>query len=316
MQENRAADFFERIGQIEARRRARYGIEFLKQTLGNEPWDCGLVLELYMKNSMAMKKVLKNSKGAQVFRALLEFRNMMRTTSFFKEQALFGIESINQRVRSDENFRRKLDEDYPFLECQENINSHFFGYASASYALIALQTRLQKNHSVDKRAISELFETILEGDCHNCLHFLRNLMAHGNLLRFTSIISVKLNPYGITYSFVLNEDTVNSVERRETVKDRKGKQYLLDNSCDLNVVLTNHYEILHKFYEAVYASVFDEHQKEIFQSNEYFKNISRQAQAQLRAIAKSIGKKLPENQPQDIDSGTYYLARALGYRML
>ena len=113
---------------------------------------------------------------------------------------------------------------------------------------------------------------------------------------------------------MLHEDKVNSLEA-DSAKDRKGKQYLLDNSCDLNVVITKHFALLNQFYESVYTALFNEYQKEIVQSNEYFRAVITQTEAQGRAIANSVGKELPEIQVSDMDSRTYYLERAFGYRL-
>lgn len=314
MRDKDMAVFRQYLDQAEAEQKKKYSLENMKQKLGNEPWDCSLISHLYMKNFMGMTRILKSSRGAEVFLSLLEFKHMMCTTLFFKEKTLSEIERVNERLRSEVGYLSKKEDHDSFLDYQDCINMHFFGYVSASYALIQLQTRLQKDYSLDKTAVSKLFEDILEGDCYTCINFLRHKMAHGVFLRFTSKIIVNYNPYNKNIYFVLHEDKVNSLEA-DSAKDRKGKQYLLDNSCDLNVVITKHFALLNQFYESVYTALFNEYQKEIVQSNEYFRAVITQTEAQGRAIANSVGKELPEIQVSDMDSRTYYLERAFGYRL-
>ncbi len=308
-------DFRKYLDQAEVEQKKKYSFEHMKEELGDEPWGCRLISDLYMKNFMEMTKILKSSQGAEVFLLLLEFKHMMRTTAFFKEKTLSEIESINEILRNKVGFLSKREDFDSFLDYQNKINMHFFGYVSAVYALIQLQSRLQKDYSLDKKAVSKLFENILEGDCHACIYFLRHKMVHGVFLRFTSKIIVNYNPYNKNIYFVLDEDRASLLEA-DSAKDRKGKQYLLDNACDLNVVITKHFALLNQFCESVYTALFNEYQKEIVQSNGYFRAVITQTEAvQARASANSVGKELPDIQVSDMDSRTYYLERAFGYRL-
>lgn len=178
-----AKSLFDISNILEEAREKNYSILKMQQCLGQEPWDCDIVLKLYMKNFINMEKILKKHAGYEIYLEISKIKNLLLKLSMFKKSIEAEINKCNNdyfhKEHTDSMHGNRILTDY-----QNTINLYFYGYVSLCYTIIEYEKIIEKKYTHLKKKFSLLFDKYLDNPCHRCIMLIRNKLNHGVIFEF------------------------------------------------------------------------------------------------------------------------------------
>lgn len=296
---------FDHLKMFEESRDKKYSVLKLLQRLGDEPWDCDVVLQLYMENHINMGKILKKHAGYEAHLEIFQIKNLLLKLGMFKGCIEKEIKKCNEsylyNVSTEGQCLNEMLTGY-----QTAINLYCYGYSSLCYTIMEHEKIICKKYANLKSIFSSIFDAHINNSCHKCLMMIRHKLNHGVPLEFKWSVDLETRKV----KFILQGEVVKNIEPH-CEKDRLGIDYLHKTSGDVESIIFSHYGMMERFCASLCDSLFSDKKIEIYQCNEYYKKILTKMDTQYRAIAKSVGKdgQISETKINE----THYLDRAMGY---